>query len=168
MINNIIAKNITRFVVLVLLQVLVFNNIDFSGYINPYIYIVFILLFPVNSNRLAFLILSFILGLVIDIFLDSGGVHAGASVFVAYARPIFLKSSFGTLYEHQVVKFGSMDASNLLLYIALMVVTHHLVLFMLEIFNIFEILLILQKTLFSSIATIILAALFILLFKTNK
>ena len=45
------VRNIIRFVFLVLLQVLILNNIQFSGYINPYFYIYFILLLPFDTPR---------------------------------------------------------------------------------------------------------------------
>lgn len=166
--NSGIAKHIFRFVVLFLAQIFVFNNINFLGYINPYIYIIFILTYPVKNNRLVFLTVSFLLGIFIDMFLDSGGVHAAASVFLAYARPVLLKFSFGTLYEHQSIKFGVAEFGSLIGYIILGVIFHHLVLFFLEIFNMSQILLILKKTLFSGGFTIILSILFILLFKARK
>ena len=93
--NNLVFINISRFVGLVLLQVIVCNNINFLGYINPNIYVLFILLYPVANNRLLFIFLSFLLGLSVDMFLDSGGTHAAASVTIAYIRPLFLKFSFG-------------------------------------------------------------------------
>ena len=78
--NNLIFKNITRFILLVLVQVIVLNKINFLGYINPYIYILFIILFPIKNNRVLFIFLGFLLGLTVDLFLDSGGVHAAACV----------------------------------------------------------------------------------------
>jgi hypothetical protein len=115
------------------------------------------------------LILSgFILGMLIDMFLDSGGVHAAASVLLAYARPVLLKTSFGMLYEHQSVKFSNTELGSLITYITFGTVIHHLVMFSLEIFNISNILLILKKTLFSSIFTILLSILIIILFSRNK
>ena len=95
--NNAITINIARFIILILLQVLVLNNINFLGYINPYIYILFIILYPIKNNRLLFIFLSFLLGLTVDLFLDSGGVHAAACVTIAYIRPILLKFSFARL-----------------------------------------------------------------------
>ncbi|WP_282136522.1 rod shape-determining protein MreD [Seonamhaeicola maritimus] len=162
--NNAITGNIIRFIALVLVQVIIFNNINFLGYINPYVYILFIAFFPVKNNRLVLILVSFILGLSIDMFLDSGGIHAGASVFIAYVRPLLLKSSFGMIYEHQTVRFGSVDFGSKLIYISLLVPLHHIVLFSLEIFNIFNILLILEKTLFSSIFTILLSIIISVIF----
>ena len=162
--NSVIAKNSIRFIVLVLIQVLVLNQINFLGYINPYVYILFIILYPVKNNRSLFIFLSFLLGLSVDLFSDSGGVHAAASVTLAFIRPAFLKSLFGALYEYQTVKFNNIDILPKLVYISLITFVHHFILFTLEIFNISQIILITQKTLFSSIFTIILCTLVTIIF----
>lgn len=153
-----------RFIILILAQVLILNNINFLGYINPYVYILFILLFPVKNNRTLFVFLSFLLGLCVDLFSDSGGVHAAASVFIAYIRPPVLKFSFGMIYEHQSIKFAQTEAGNRLVYFSILSVIHHFIMFSLEVFNTSNIILILQKTLFSSIFTILLCSLITVLF----
>ncbi|NNL17070.1 MAG: rod shape-determining protein MreD [Flavobacteriaceae bacterium] len=162
--NSVVATNIARFIALVLVQVLVFNHINFLGYINPYIYILFIILYPVKNNRTLFIFLAFLLGLCVDIFSDSGGVHAAASVSVAFLRPGFLKSVFGALYEHQTIKFSNIDIVPKVSYIAFLTVVHHFILFSLEIFNFSKIILVAQKTLFSSIFTIIICILVTIIF----
>lgn len=157
-----------RFIALLLVQVVVCNNINFLGYINPYIYIVFIFLFPIRDSRIVLLLISFLLGMLVDMFSDSGGVHSAAAVTLAYARPLLLKMSFGMLYEHQSVKFSNTDIGSLITYVGLGTLLHHFILFSLEVFNISNILLILKKTLFSGIFTIILSILIIVLFSRNK
>ncbi|MDP5157342.1 MAG: rod shape-determining protein MreD [Flaviramulus sp.] len=154
--NSIFSIHTWRFFALVILQVLIFNHINFLGYINPYIYILFIALFPVKNNRIILILLSFFLGIIIDFFLDTGGIHAAACVFIGYVRPVALKFSFGTIYEHQTVKFNSVDFGAKLNYLTFLTIMHHLMLFSLEIFNFSKIILVLQKTLFSSIFTILL------------
>ena len=166
--NNLTGINIVRFILLLLVQVVICNHINFLGYINPYIYIIFIFLFPIREDRLVLLLSSFLLGMLVDLFSDSGGVFAAAAVSLAYVRPILLKSSFGMLYEHQSIKFSNTDIGSLISYISLGTVIHNLILFSLEIFNISNILLILKKTLFSSIFTIILSVLIIILFSRNR
>jgi len=166
--NNVTGRNIARFISLLLIQVVICNHINFLGYINPYVYIIFIFLFPVKDERLLFLFISFLLGLLVDLFSDSGGVHAAAAVSLAYARPLILKSSFGMLYEHQSIKFDTTEIGSLISYITIGTILHHLILFSLEVFNVSEILLILKKTLFSSIFTIILSVLIIILFSRNR
>lgn len=166
--NSIFSIHTIRFVALVFVQVLIFNHINFMGYINPYIYILFIVLFPVSNNRVILIMLSFLLGITIDMFLDTGGIHAGASVFIAYIRPVVLKSSFGMIYEHQTMKFNAVDFGSKLTYFTLLTVLHHIVLFSLEIFSISKILLILQKTLFSSIFTILLSVVITIIFSRKS
>ncbi|MCB0461131.1 MAG: rod shape-determining protein MreD [Flavobacteriaceae bacterium] len=166
--NSVVTTNIVRFIVLVLVQSLVLNNINFLGHINPYIYILFIILFPVKNNRMLFIFLSFLLGLSVDLFLDSGGVHAAACVTIAYVRPLILKFSFGMIYEHQTIKFSSMEFGQRLSYFAIITLIHHLLLFSLEIFNTSKILLILTKTLFSGIFTILLCLLITVLFSSRR
>lgn len=166
--NNIASINIIRFAVLLLIQVIICNHINFLGYINPYIYIIFIFLFPIRDNRISLLLASFLLGMLIDMFSDSGGVNAAAALCLAYARPVLLKTSFGMLYEHHTIKFNNTELGSLITYITLGTILHHFVLFFLEIFNIASILLIIKKTLFSSIFTIILCVLIIILFSRNR
>ena len=83
-----VLQNIVSFVVLVLVQVLVLNNIHFMGYINPYVYVLFILLLPVRFSRLFTLILAFALGLIIDAFSNTYGIHAFSTVLIAFLRPL--------------------------------------------------------------------------------
>jgi len=162
--NSALYRNSMRFVLLAGLQVAILNNINFLGYINPYVYILFIMLFPIKNNRTLFIFVSFLLGLTIDIFSDSGGIHAAACVSIAYVRPVILKFSFGTVYEYQTIKFDTVEFSSKFIYIIIMTVIHHFILFSLEIFNISKVILTLQKTLFSSIFTIILCIMITIIF----
>ncbi|WP_115462116.1 rod shape-determining protein MreD [Winogradskyella aurantiaca] len=161
-------KFLLRFVGLVMIQVLICNHINFLGYINPYVYLVFILIYPSQNNRTNFLLAAFLLGLTVDIFSDSGGIHAAASVFAAFIRPGFLKMSFGSMYEHSAIKFGNAEMGSLLSYVALMVMSHHVVMFGLDFFQLAELLSILKNTLFSGVFTIVLSVIIILLFDSNK
>jgi len=166
--NSLVSIFIVRFIVLVLVQILILNHVNFLGYINPYLYILFILLYPIKNNRILFIFLSFLLGLTIDLFSDSGGVHAAACVMIAYVRPVFLKFSFGMIYEHQAVKFSQVDFGAKLMYMSMLIAIHHLVLFSLEIFSFSKTILILQKTIFTSLFTIILCVLVTIIFSKNS
>jgi len=162
--NSEIYINFIRFVLLAFLQILLFNHINFLGYINPYIYILFILLYPLSGNKSLLILLSFLLGLSIDIFSDSGGIHAAASVFIAYIRPWILKFSFGISYEYNMVKINKVPLTERLTYIISMVLLHHFVLFLLEIFSFSHILLLVKSTLFSGIFSTVLILCTLLLF----
>ncbi|UAB81614.1 rod shape-determining protein MreD [Marixanthomonas sp. SCSIO 43207] len=166
--NNAILINVVRFILLILIQVLLLNHINFLGYINPYVYILFILLFPLNGNKGLLIFLSFVLGLTVDIFGDSGGVHAAASVFIAYIRPWILKFSFGISYEHNNIKINKTSLAQRFTYVSVMVLLHHIILFWLEVFSVSHILLILKSTLFSGIFSIILLMSFLTLFSRKN
>lgn len=166
--NSDLLVNIGRFSLLIVVQILLFNHINFMGYVNPYPYILFILVFPFTGNKSLLIFLGFMLGLLVDIFSDSGGVHAAACTFLAYARPLLLKFSFGVSYEFNTIKLSKADFGARITYITLAVLLHHLVLFTLEIFNISHILLVLKSTLFSSIFTIVLLLCITLLFSRKN
>jgi rod shape-determining protein MreD len=166
--NSEIISNGLRFILLALLQVLLLNHINFLGYINPYLYILFILLFPLGGNKSLLIFLSFLLGLSIDLFSDSGGIHAAASVFIAYIRPLILKFSFGVSYEYNMVKVNKAPLAERISYISFMVFLHHLILFSLEIFSFSHTSLLFKSILFSSIFSILLIFCTLLLFSRKS
>ena len=150
---NKIVSNIILALILILSQGLFFNNINFLGSINPFIYIFFIAYFPLKNNRTFFIFCAFIFGLIIDVFSDTHAIHAAATLTIAFLRPYFLKLYFGMAYEHQVVKFNSIELKQNLLYLLTIVFIHHLILFSLEIFDISKISLILKNTFGNTIFT---------------
>lgn len=166
--SNDIVINIVRFIVLVFLQILLLNNINLVGFINPYLYIFFILMYPLDGNKGLLIVLSFLLGLSIDIFEDSGGVHAAACAFIAFIRPAVLKFSFGVSYEYNSVKIKKADPLERLTYISSLVFIHHFIMFSLEIFSFQHILLLLKSTLFSGIFTIIVVVCTMILFNRKS
>src|SRR5512137_2722988 len=90
MINSIIRYTVI-FVILIFLQVLLFNNIQFSGYINPYVYVMLILLLPVEIPSWLLLIICFFSGLTVDLFNGTPGIHTSATVFSGFIRPYILR-----------------------------------------------------------------------------
>jgi hypothetical protein len=166
--NSTVIINIVRFILLLALQVVVCNNIDLFGFIDPYPYILFIILYPVNGNKAGLLISSFFLGLFMDMFLNSGGAQATACVTLAYLRPAFFKFSFGISYEYQTVKINDRLSPERFSFLLISVVTHHFILYLLEVFRFSLVLDILIRTLLSALFTLITCIIIIYLIKPAK
>ena len=166
--NSAFLSNIARFILLLATQITIFNNIDFLGYINPFPYILFIILFPVNGNKTILVLSSFFIGIIIDLFFNSGGVHAASCLLLAYVRPIIFKFSFGLSYEYQTVRLNDVLTTERFSFILISVIIHHFSLFLLEVFQLNFLWDILLRTLLSTIFTTIICIVLIYIFKPSK
>jgi len=153
-----LLKYLFMFVILVLLQVLLLNNIQFSGYVNPYLYVLFILLLPFDTPKYLLLILGFLLGLSIDIFSNTPGIHASSTTFMAFLRPYIIEliSTRDNLEVTAPPRLKSMGAGWFLRYTVILVLAHHLFLFFIEAFTLSGFIHTLLRSLLSSVFTIIL------------
>ncbi|MFH6603527.1 rod shape-determining protein MreD [Maribacter algicola] len=168
MISNNYFINIARFILLVLVQVLVFNRLNFFGFINPMVYIMFLYWYPIKENRAVFIGLSFLLGISIDFFSDTMAIHAASTVTIAYFRPAIMRFVFGVNYEFQNFKLGNATRVQQFTFLALLIIVHHAVFFTLEIFSLANILLILKKVVSIGLASLVLCLLLGSLFSTKK
>jgi rod shape-determining protein MreD len=167
--NNLILSNSFRFISLVLLQVLILNHINLFGYLNPLVYISWVFLFPIRKNKSLFLITSFLLGLSIDFFSDSGGINAAAILFIAFLRLSILKAILRKSdFDYLLFNLRSLSIDKIFLYIATLTIMHHFIVFSLEYFSLNAFITVLKNTFFTSIFTIILSILGILLFTKKK
>lgn len=166
--NSALLNNILRFIGLLFLQVYVMDQVDFLGYICPLVYILFILLYPVDNNRWTFLIVAFFLGLIIDTFQDTGGAHAAASVTLAFIRPLFLRMVYGQGYLTKNLKINKSPLDRFALLLAISVLVHHLLLFILIYFNMTQVLQVLQMTLFIGISSVFMGIIIFILFGSRN
>ena len=168
MVSNSYFLNVFRFILLVLVQVMVFNRLNLFGFINPMVYILFLYWYPIKENRAAFIGLGFLLGFSIDFFSDTMALHAAATITIAYMRPAIMRFVFGVNFEFQSFKLSNTTRVQQITFLALLIVVHHLVFFTLEIFNLTNFLLILKKVLATGAVTLVLCLLFGSLFRIRK
>ena len=135
-----LARQFFRFFILLFVQVLVLDNIRLGGYINPYVYVLFILLLPVETPGLLLMAISFVLGLAVDMFNNTLGIHAAACVLLAFVRPYLLKiMAPRDGYEgERPLSLQVMGFGWFITYCALMIFIHHAVIFYLEVFRLSE------------------------------
>lgn len=148
--------NIIRFIILVLVQILILNNIQISGYIVPYFYVLFILLLPFETPRWLLLVVAFALGISIDLFMNTPGMHAAATVFMAFLRPYVLEmSSPRDGYEPGTLpRLSYYGFQWFLRYTVILVIAHHFFLFYVEVFRFAEFFSTLLRVLLSSLFSI--------------
>lgn len=148
---------IIQFVVLVLLQLLLFNNIRFSGFINPYVYILFFILLPFDFSGSLMMVLALIMGLILDLFMGTPGVHSLATVLIAFARPgvLNLIAPHDGYDLNTLPRVSQMGLIWFVRYAVIIIVIHHLVLFYAEVFSFSHFFFTLLKAFLSSVFTLV-------------
>ncbi len=152
------------------IQVLVLNSMNLSGYLNPYIYVLFILMLPAKINRSLLLIIAFATGLVIDYFGNTLGLNAAACLVVAFLRPgtinlLFRNYEFGVNEEPGPYSIGF---GGFIRYATILVFAHQLVIFYLEVLSISNFFYTLSKVLLSTILSVIVMLIALLLTSKRK
>ena len=151
-----ILQNLFRFIFLILVQVWVLNHVQWNGYINPYIYVLFVLLLPLETPSWLVMVLAFVSGATMDMFSNTGGIHAAASVFTAFARPGVLRLlSPRDGYESETrISAWSLGFQWFVTYTSILVFLHHLACFYLEVFRFDEFFQTFVKAFLNSIITV--------------
>lgn len=161
-----IIKYGALFISLTLFQGLILNNIEMGGYINPFLYILFIIALPFNTPDWLVLTLSFLIGIIIDSFTSTLGMHTSATVFMAFMRIYLLKlirprdgydlNTTPTLQD--------MGLTWYLNYASILILLHHLFLFYIESFKFSQFFATFGRSILSAIFTLVLV-LIVQLFK---
>ncbi len=133
---NLWLSNILRFVICVLLQVLIINNLNLLGLCTPYVYILFLISLPARIPRWAELLIGAATGITIDIFCNSIGVNMAACLLVAYLRPLLI-DNLVTEKERLTGTINSTEVgmSVYLRLIGILIILHHSAVVMLETFS---------------------------------
>ncbi len=166
--NNDVLNIVLRTVLLLTLQVVLFDYIELLGYLSAFPYVLCILLYPLQSNRYLLLIYAFFIGLTIDIFNNSGGVHAASAVTLAYFREPLIKFSYGFSYEYHLLRLTDKIGKEFITYVSTAVLVHHLVLYLLEIFSFSFVPEMLIRIVGSAVFTIVVILIMIALVKPLK
>jgi cell shape-determining protein MreD len=133
--NNIL-KNSIRFVLFLLIQIIILNEVPpIHQFITPYLYFTFLLWLPFGTNRLTMTIIGFVLGFSLDIFTNTPGLHAAAATLVGYIRPTVLNVLLAQETSEEVNKepsVGTMGWGPFLIYVFILTIIHHFYLVLLE------------------------------------
>ena len=154
--NRAFRKHSIRWFVLMALQILIFNQFQVNGYINPYIYIFGLILLPPRLNRVQGLLIGFVSGAIIDIFTFDPGLHTASAVFLMYVRPAILRLFTARAQDEiEEVSPRIIGLSRFIVYSGLLILSHHIFLFLLENFSVYGLHRVLGRTILSGIFTLI-------------
>jgi rod shape-determining protein MreD len=149
-------KNIIALLSLIFLQVAIFNKINISTYVFPYVYILFLFALPKKMPLWLNLITAFILGLSIDIFTNTFGIHALACTTMIFFKPLLLNSLLPQDLEDENLQANvyNLGVKKYLIYSSSLTLIHHFIIFTFEVFSIFNIFDTILKTIISSSITL--------------
>lgn len=153
---NDILQHTILFFILASIQILVLNNVQISGYINPFVYILFIMLLPPKMPKAIVLILAFVMGFTIDVFSDSYGIHSSATVLLAFLRPkVLALVSVKGGEDLEEIGIKQLKINRFFTYSGILCLIHHFTLFYLEAFRLNEFFDTFLRALYSSFISIL-------------
>ena len=155
------------FLLLVFLQFLVFSNINLFGFVNPFIYLLFLVRYRLDGDQTIFLLLSFALGFCIDLILNTAGAHTIATLTVAFLRPLIVSFSFGINADIPYAMLKGTRLGNQLTYLGLLVLTHTIIYYAVQYFSWLAFFQILKIALLTTIFTCLLIWLILGFYKTK-
>ncbi len=135
---NIIVNNVIRFFILIFLQIFIFNNVNVSSFeVIPFVYIIVIILLPFETPNWLLITTAFFLGLFVDIFSNTMGQNASATVLIAFFRPWILNylSPRGGYEVSSIPSIYYQGMGWFLKYASILIVLHQLVFYFLEVFG---------------------------------
>lgn len=156
------------FILVILLQVFFFDDFYLYGFINPMIYVIFIMLTSFKISRAFFYLLSFALGLSIDIFHGTGGIHAAASLLIAALRYPILFYITGKRLGNLDLYVLDFPLYVLAFYSALLILIHHFTIYSLDYFKIEALGKVMYAMLTTGLFTFIIVFLLLIILKFNK
>ena len=148
------TKQIGRYVVVMLLQVLLFDQLQLWGACHPYIYILCLLMMPITLPHNVDMLIGALVGLVMDVFCNSLGVHTAACILVMFIRPYLIGALVNDKDRlNEQISLRSIGMEAILRYVVIMVIIHHLMVFALAAWSWSHIGFVLLETLVSSLIT---------------
>ncbi|MER0441964.1 MULTISPECIES: hypothetical protein [Emticicia] len=129
-----VIKLVLTFVIYLVLQIVILRNFVFFDVAFCFVYIACILLLPDEVDPIWVILISFLIGLLVDIFYNTAGVHASASVMIGYLRGYIIKFLFPTKgVENDItISLKDMGGERFVRYVAILTIIHHSMLFFVE------------------------------------
>ena len=149
------TKQIGRYVVVMLLQVLLFNQLQLWGACHPYIYVLCLLMMPITLPHSVDMVIGALVGLAMDVFCNSLGIHTASCILIMFIRPYLIGAIVNDKDRlNEQISLRAIGMEAMLKYTVILVLIHHFVVFSLAAWSWHHIGFVLLETLVSSIVTI--------------
>lgn len=157
------------FIVVLSLQVLLFNNLDLNIYISPFVYVAFVILLPMELASIYVLILGLIMGVAMDLSMLTMGINTIASLFTAYSRSFILERTIGKemFRDGGIPSIQRLGIVKMVKYILFFCLIHYIIFFSLETLSVEYVYLTVLQIVFSTLVSVVLV-LFVSLAFQNK
>lgn len=150
-------KQIGRFIVVMVLQILLFNQLQLWGVCHPYVYVLCLLMMPITLPHSVDMVIGAVVGLLMDVCCNSLGIHTASCILVMFLRP-YLIAAFVNEKERltEQISVRAIGFEAFIKYAVLLVMIHHLAVFMLAAWSWSHIGFVLAETVVSSMMTLLL------------
>lgn len=148
------TKYIGQYILLMILQVFLFDQLQLLSVCHPFVYILFLVMMPITLPRSVDMMIGAIVGLIMDVFSNSLGIHTSACVLIMFLRPYLLGTIINDIdrinvqISTQVMGFKAMGK-----YLAILIFIHHLMVFILSAWSWTHIGFVIIETLVSALIT---------------
>jgi rod shape-determining protein MreD len=150
------TKQFGRYIIVMLLQILLFDQLQLWGACHPYVYIVCLLMMPITLPHSADMIIGAAAGLVMDIFCNSMGVHMASCILLMFVRPYLLGAVVNDKDRlNEQISLRSIGMEAFIKYAVILILLHHLTVFSLAAWSWSHIGFVLMETVISSIVTVL-------------
>lgn len=129
-----IISTILLFVLYLALQILLARNLVLFDYAFCFVYIACILLLPNEISLTWLLLIAFATGIIVDTFYNTLGMHAAATVLMAYCRPLVVRAQIDVPGLESRIEFSlqELGVGSFFRYVLVLTLIHHTALFFIE------------------------------------
>ncbi|MDR2936523.1 MAG: rod shape-determining protein MreD [Rikenellaceae bacterium] len=163
-----ILEYLLLFVVVVLLQVFVFDHLQASTFFGAFVYVAFLILLPMELDRSVVLLLAAALGMTMDLFMGMQGINTAATALTAFCRPAILGAFVGKDEAAGVPNIVGLGFSKFIRYAIVLILIHHTAFYLLESLYFKEIFFTVLRILSGTLCTLVAIYLCQLLFLVHR
>ena len=131
-----LSRNIFFYTIVLVFQLFVFNHINLLGFITPFIYLIIFIHYKTSYNKTTLIFLGFIVGIIVDLSMQTYGSHTFATITICYLRTWIEKYSFGVNSNLPSAMISGTQLINRLTFFGIIVVFHSTIYYSLVFFHI--------------------------------